>query len=453
MTQDRHPHAVVIGASSSPAAGEDTQRLRECAQFFAEPELAHLCSDRVKTALREFRRTGTYTHTLDELVAGTRLAWRNNDRCVGRKHWRALEVIDARTASNPSEIAQACWEHLRRATNGGAIRSFITIGPPADPEGRAFRILNSQLIRYAGHRVSSGILGDPANAELTDLALDAGWKPRSKGPFDVLPLLIQSPDRQVHLFPVPMDLILEVPLTHPDHTWFGDLGMKWHAVPAVSNMDLEIGGVTYPCAPFNGWYVSSEIGRNLGDHDRYDMLPEIADRAEMDCSNERTLWRDRALVELSRAILHSYRRSRVHLVDHHSAAKQFIDHVEREKAAGRACPADWSWINPPLSASLTPTFHRYYDPPDAQLRPAYIRRAPLAPTAVTVTPQRPGTVVDAIGPGSETLIDTKADAAAVLNPHEPPTCQPPMDQRKLAVYHGYCMYNGSGTPTVATDGL
>ncbi|MEV0614495.1 nitric oxide synthase oxygenase [Nonomuraea sp. NPDC050404] len=25
--------------------------------------------------------------------------------------------------------------------------------------------------------------------------------------------------------------------------------MRWHAVPAISNMCLEIGGVCYPCAP------------------------------------------------------------------------------------------------------------------------------------------------------------------------------------------------------------
>ncbi|MEU6585497.1 nitric oxide synthase oxygenase [Nocardia sp. NPDC046763] len=385
----QRPDATLGDFDSPHAPGSDGDHLRECAEFFAQSELAHLPSERVKTALREFRRTGTYPHTPDELRIGARLAWRNHDRCVGRKHWRALEVLDARTARTASDIAQACWQHLRRSTNGGAVRCFITVGPPADPEGRAFRILNSQLIRYAGYRVPGGVLGDPANVELTDLAMDRGWRPRTRGRFDVLPLLIQAPDRQVHLFPVPADLVLEVPLTHPEHAWFGDLGLKWHAVPAVSNMDLQIGGISYPCAPFNGWYVSSEIGRNLGDSDRYDMLPDIAQRAGLDCSNERTLWRDRALVELSRAILHSYKQSRVHLVDHHTVAKQFIDHVEREKDAGRGCPADWSWINPPLSASLTPTFHRYYDPPDPQLRPAFLRRSAPEPTSPPTLPRCP----------------------------------------------------------------
>ena len=39
-------------------------------------------------------------------------------------------------------------------------------------------------------------------------------------------------------------------------------------------MCLEIGGICYPAAPFNGWYMGTEIGaRNLADTDRYDQLP------------------------------------------------------------------------------------------------------------------------------------------------------------------------------------
>lgn len=360
-------------------------RAVECEEFFAQPELAHLPPGRGATVVRRLRKTGTYRHTLEELSVGTKLAWRNHDRCVGRKHWRALELRDARAATTAAEIADACWEHLRLATNRGAVRSIITVAPPAAADGRGFRIVNSQLIRYAGYRTGGDILGDPANVELTDLAREHGWR-GTGGRFDVLPLLIQEPDGTVRCFEVPPELVLEVPLRHPDFGWFADLDLKWHAVPAVSNMDLEIGGLSYTCAPFNGWYVSSEIGRNLGDTDRYDMLPTIADRMGLDLSNDRTLWRDQALIELSRAILHSYKRSRVHLVDHHTVARQFLDHVNREEAAGRTCPTDWSWINPPLSASLTPTFHRYYDAPDPHMRPAFVRRDAEVPEPVHAVP-------------------------------------------------------------------
>lgn len=55
--------------------------------------------------------------------------------------------------------------------------------------------------------------------------------------------------------------------------WFAELGLRWYALPAVSGMLLEIGGLEFPAAPFNGWYLSSEIGmRNLCDTNRYNML-------------------------------------------------------------------------------------------------------------------------------------------------------------------------------------
>ena len=64
---------------------------------------------------------------------------------------------------------------------------------------------------------------------------------------------------------------------------------------------LEIGGIMYTAAPFNGWYMGTEIGaRNLADEGRYNKLPLIAKLMGQDTSSETTLWRDRALVELNR---------------------------------------------------------------------------------------------------------------------------------------------------------
>ncbi|RMI32979.1 nitric oxide synthase oxygenase [Nocardia stercoris] len=352
------------------------RRLRECDEFFALPELAGAPPDRRRRARDELRRTGTYTHTSDEILIGAQLAWRNHARCVGRKFWKALALIDARHLTSAPELAEACWQHLSAATNGGAIRCLLTVGPPRDADGREFRILSSQLIRYAGYRRPDGtVLGDPGNTRATDLAQRLGWRGAGT-PFDVLPLLIRTPEGAVHWFEVPPELVREVDIEHPEFGWFPELELKWHALPAVSNMDLEIGGVTYPFAPFNGWYMGAEIGaRNLSDTDRYDMLPAIADRMDLDRSADRTMWRDQALVELNRAVLYSFQRSGVRIVDHHTAARQFCEHVEREAAAGRRCPTDWTWVNPPLSSGLTPTFHRYFDPPDPELRPAFAHRA------------------------------------------------------------------------------
>lgn len=56
------------------------------------------------------------------------------------------------------------------------------------------------------------------------------------------------------------------------YEWFADLGLKWYALPAVSSLLLEIGGLEFPAVPFNGWYMSTEIGmRNLCDSYRYNI--------------------------------------------------------------------------------------------------------------------------------------------------------------------------------------
>lgn len=52
-----------------------------------------------------------------------------------------------------------------------------------------------------------------------------------------------------------------------------DFNLRWYAVPAVSNMMLEIGGLFFTATPFNGWYMSSEIAcRTFGDEYRFNLF-------------------------------------------------------------------------------------------------------------------------------------------------------------------------------------
>ena len=361
---------------------------REAQQFYESPELAHISADRRSEVLDDIDRAGTYDATTDELLIGAKLAWRNHARCIGRMSWRALQMIDARDVRTAEEVAEVCWHHLRVSTNGGRIRPVITVFPAREQNGDHFRIWSPQLIRYAGYGKPDGsVVGDPLNAALTERVQRMGWRGAGT-PFDVLPVVIQAPGEPPKLFDVPADAVLEVPITHPRLDWFGGLGLRWHANPAVSNMSLEVGGLSYPASPFSGWYVSSEIGaRNLSDTCRYDMLPVIAGKMGLDVSTTRSLWKDRALVELNEAVLHSFLNAGVHIVDHHRIAQQFADYVDREHRHGRAVPAQWSWVNPPLSSSTTPTFHREYDPPNSEIRPNFVYQD----TAPTVCPAaRPG---------------------------------------------------------------
>lgn len=341
-------------------------------QFHQERPGAGDPAPRVRQVLAEIERTGTYEHTPEELAFGARVAWRNAARCIGRLYWRSLVVRDQRRVDSPDEVAEQCFEHLRVATNGGRVRPVITVFAPDRPGRPAPRIVNQQLVRYAGHPSGAG---DPAGAVLAAQARELGWKGGEER-FEVLPLLVQrraGDDPQ--WYEVPEDAVLEVPLHHPEHAWFAELGLRWYAVPAISDMTLEIGGIHYPAAPFNGWYMGTEIGaRNLADTDRYDQLPLIAERLGLDTSSERTLWRDRALVELNIAVLHSFQEAGVTMADHHTESERFLKHIAQEERLGRPTPADWSWIVPPVSGGLTPVYHRYYDPIDPDLRPAFLPR-------------------------------------------------------------------------------
>jgi nitric-oxide synthase, bacterial len=104
----------------------------------------------------------------------------------------------------------------------------------------------------------------------------------------------------------------------------------------------------------------------------------------LDTSDERSLWRDRALVELNLAVLHSFDAAGVTVADHHTEAQRFLAHLAREERAGRMTPADWSWIVPPISGAATAVFHRYYQ--DADLRPNFVHHPEARALAHGVAP-------------------------------------------------------------------
>ena len=95
----------------------------------------------------------------------------------------------------------------------------------------------------------------------------------------------------------------------------------------------------------------------------------------LDSTNNMTLWKDRVALELNVAILHSFAKQGVAIVDQHSCSEQFMIHMNKEFKTRGGCPSDWVWLNPSQSGSLCPIYHQemlHY-----HLTPAYKRQVHL----------------------------------------------------------------------------
>lgn len=328
-------------------------------QYHRENDLdPNLSRQREREVSATLRRTGHYEHTPEELAFGARVAWRNHARCIGRLFWKSLEVFDCRSVTGPDAIAGQVVRHLRHAGSNGPIRSAISVFAPVVGQEIPAYIENRQAIQYAGHLLpGGGILGDPLNAEFTRIVSSLGWQaPATPGRFDVLPLLVRDTQGHRHVYDLPEDCVRQVPIRHPENAAFDGLGLQWYTVPLVSDMILTIGGIDYPCAPFNGHYMGTEIAsRNFVDHNRYDLLDEVGETLGLDRSD--VLWKDTALTELNRAVLHSFDAAGATMVDHHTATRQFLEFSQKEQACGRVVSANWSWIVPPQASAACQTFH------------------------------------------------------------------------------------------------
>ncbi|WP_010273701.1 nitric oxide synthase oxygenase [Paenibacillus senegalensis] len=317
--------------------------------------------------------SGTYTHTYEELEYGARMAWRNNSRCIGRLFWKSLHVLDQRQLTDEASVMKALLHHLDYATNGGKVLPAISVFKP-QTEDFHLRIWNHQLIRYAGYETSEGILGDPHSLAFTRLCTELGWSGRGTA-YDVLPLVVQLNERPPIWMEIPKTLIKEVSITHPVKRELDALNLRWYGVPFISDMRMVIGGLQYTAAPFNGWYMVTEIAaRNLADEQRYNVLPLVAEAIGLDTSSNHTFWKDKALVELNEAVYHSFREHKVSIVDHHTAAEQFAIFERQEEEQGREVNGRWSWLIPPLSPATTAVWHKAYQ--ERKVSPNYEYQEP-----------------------------------------------------------------------------
>ncbi|CAL1546256.1 unnamed protein product, partial [Lymnaea stagnalis] len=269
------------------------------------------------------------------------------------------QVFDARHVLTARGMFEAICKHIKYGTNNGKLRSSITIFPKRLESRPDFRVWNSHLIRYAGYKMDNGtVIGDPANLTFTEQCIKLGWKPKY-GKFDVLPLVLSAAGADPEVFEIPPNLVLEVKIEHPQYPWFAELGLKWHALPGVAGMLFDCGGIEFPACPFNGWYMGTEIGaRNFCDTNRYNITEIVAEKLNLNTENIASLWKDRVILEVNIAVLHSFQSSGVTITDHHSASESFIKHMENEYKLRGGCPGDWVWVVPPLGGSSLEVFHQ-----------------------------------------------------------------------------------------------
>lgn len=318
---------------------------------------------RLLDILKSIQKTGTYDLTSEELEFGTRLAYRNSSFITDRWQWETLKVFDYRHINSIEEMFEAICNQLKFVTNNGAVRNAVTIFPNAQTSANGnYRIWNSKLINYAGYKQEDGsVVGDPAQLKLTQICESIGWISPSnrQSPFDILPLLLSAPGQDPKYFNIPKELALQIDITHPQYKWFEDLGLKWFAVNAPSDMVADIGGLRFTAAPYAGVQLSAEVAtRDLCDPYRYNILEEVAFRMGLDTMSVVNLWKDQALVEINIAVIHSFKSNKVDILDHHAASELFSQYLYKEYSQRGGCPANWTAIVPPLSSGLTNVFHQ-----------------------------------------------------------------------------------------------
>jgi nitric oxide synthase oxygenase domain/subunit/sulfite reductase alpha subunit-like flavoprotein len=338
--------------------------------------------DQARARLNQVKRDiidkGNYEHTLDELNFGTRVAWRNAPKCANRKHWDCLEVMDARHVTDEEGMIASCLSLLERAAETCALTANILMfrnQTPGTQDGP--RIWNNQLLRFACYRegATETLIGDPSELGFSQMVeVEHGWTPPNpRSRFDLLPLMVQAhPDRAPIVRTLPPQYSSLVLLTHPRFEWFESLGLKWYAIPIVSNIHCTIGGLTYTACPFNGWYSVTEIVRNLTDESRYDISRSIATKMCINTHLESTLWRDLAMAEIGVAILYSFGKAGFGITDHHSMLESFYHWYYNELETRGYCPGNWKWIIPPMGPSLNKCYLGLSKMTEYTLKPAYI---------------------------------------------------------------------------------
>ncbi|RMZ95191.1 nitric oxide inducible, partial [Brachionus plicatilis] len=173
--------------------------------------------DRLNQSDKYFTNNQKFDLTFKELEFAGRSSWRNAARCIGRINWSKIKLFDGRHCTTTKEMFDLLCEHLKYATNGGNIRSAITVFRQRVKEKHDMRIWNTQLINYAGYEISeTDTIGDKSQVAFTKICEALGWKGK-RTEFDALPLVLQVDGKKPDVYEIPPELALQVEIEHPKY--------------------------------------------------------------------------------------------------------------------------------------------------------------------------------------------------------------------------------------------
>ena len=249
---------------------------------------------------------------------------------------------------------------------------MVSVFAPDTPWRPGPRIRNDQLVRYAGYAEPGRVLGDRRYVDFTTAVCRLGWRPPT-GRTRVRQAAAGGADRRTRGSRCSRCRATSCARCRwSTRSCRGSRrsGLRWHAVPVISNC-----GCASAASPTRRRRTTACTSARRSARTCSPTTPRtgsrgvIAERLGLDTTSERTLWRDRAVVELNRAVVHSFDAAGVtikHSVDgflpatgggspagvHHlggrAAALRPEWHLAGSRACSSACP-DRPALRPVLS--------------------------------------------------------------------------------------------------------
>ncbi len=333
-------------------------------RFFVENRVPTAFSARWDEVQPQLLTESGYQPTPEELAYGVRIAWRQSRNAFERPFWPDVAVRDVRHLHHPDDVAHAVFTHLELAYNGGAVRPLVTLFQADRANRPGPRLWNPALPLFSSQR-------HPQQAAFVAAITKLGW--HSSGDlYEVLPLVVECAGFAPQIYPVPPEKALAVALVHPEHLWFKTLNLRWNTLMAVADQPLWLAGQGDRSPLVSGVQLSRAVVAWLQEAEGESLLLRIAGYLRLDTQRDASLWRLKAMTTLEEAVLWSFERAGVTVVETYSAARRFAAFVAAETAANRPlCHRDQLQL--PLLGSLGLAWDQW---PNYAWSPAFTAPAP-----------------------------------------------------------------------------